>query len=105
MIRAVRLHEAASQEAIEAAAWYEHKRPGLGAKFDRAVQAALDLLEQEIIPAPFMPGTAGKRGAKRLILKRFPYDVVFHERSGEIVVIAFAHHSRRPGYWRNRLHK
>ncbi|MGH8726847.1 MAG: hypothetical protein ACREV9_01520 [Burkholderiales bacterium] len=102
---AVRLHEAATQEAIEAAAWYEHKRLGLGAKFERAIQAALDLLEQEIVPATAVRGSAGRRGTKRLILKRFPYDVVFQERVGEIVVIAFAHHSRRPGYWRNRLHK
>ena len=47
-------------------------------------------------------GAAGERGAKRLILKRFPYDVVVRETGAEIVVIAFAHHSRRPGYWRGR---
>ena len=50
-----------------------------------------------------MPGAAGKHGAKRLILKRFPYDVVVKERDGELLVIAIAHHSRRPAYWRDRL--
>jgi len=49
-MRPVRIHEAASQEAIEAATWYEHKRPGLGAEFQRALDLALDLLEEDIVP-------------------------------------------------------
>jgi len=37
-------------------------------------------------------------------MKRFPYDVVVVERSAtEVLVVAFAHHSRHPGYWRGRL--
>jgi hypothetical protein len=38
----------------------------------------------------------------RLILKRFPYDIVVFDHLGETLVLAVAHHSRRPGYWRNR---
>lgn len=102
-MRRVRILDEAADEATEAAAWYELQRPGLGAEFDRAVNAALDLLEEEIVPLTAMPSVAGKRGAKRLILKRFPYDVVVSERSDELVVVAFAHQSRRPGYWRARL--
>jgi hypothetical protein len=33
-MRRVRIHEAASREAIEAAAWYELKRPGLASNFN-----------------------------------------------------------------------
>jgi len=44
-MRALRIHEAATDEAAEAAAWYEKERPGLGAEFEHAVDAALDLLE------------------------------------------------------------
>jgi toxin ParE1/3/4 len=67
------------------------------------VEAALDLLEEEMVPLTVMPGVLGQRGAKRLILKRFPYDIVVYERGVDLVVVAFAHHSRRPGYWRARL--
>jgi toxin ParE1/3/4 len=102
-MRRMRLLEEASQEATEAAAWYEHERAGLGRDFAQAIEAALDLLQDDIIPLTPMPGAAGARGTKRLILKRFPYDVVVQERPGEIIVVAMAHHSRRPGYWRNRL--
>ena len=101
-MRRVWILEEAAEEAVEAAAWYEQERPGLGIEFDHAVNAALDLLEDEIIPLTNLPGTAGDRGAKRLVLRRFPYDIVVQESSLEIIVVAIAHHSRRPGYWRNR---
>jgi|ERR1700674_1358470 toxin ParE1/3/4 len=103
-MRALRILAEAADEVVEAVAWYEWQSPGLGAEFERAVEAALDLLEEEMIPLTVIPGVSGQRGAKRLILKRFPYDVVVYERNDELLVVAFAHQSRRPGYWRSRLH-
>jgi len=102
-MRRVRIHAAAAEEAAESAAWYEKERPGLGTDFERAVDAALDLLEEEIVPLVSVPGVAGTRGVKRLLLRRFPYAVIVRESAPEVVVIAFAHTSRRPGYWRGRL--
>ncbi len=102
-MRRVRILEQAAVEAIEAAAWYEHERPRLGREFDRAVNAAIDLLEDEIVPLANLPGVTGAGRTKRLLLKRFPYDIVVRELPEEIVVVAVAHQSRRPGYWRDRL--
>ena len=102
-MRVLRIHAAAAEEAAEAAAWYEKERPGLGADFERAIDAALDMLEQDIVPLTSAPGVAGVGGVKRLLLRRFPYAVVVRERGTEIFVIAFSHHARRPGYWRDRL--
>ena len=102
-MRRVRLLEDAAQEAIEAAAWYEHERVGLGQEFVRALDTALDLLEEEIIPLIPMSGAGDRQRVKRIILKRFPYDIVVLERPDEVLIVAVAHHSRRPGYWRHRL--
>ena len=102
-MRRLRIHPDAANEAAEAAAWYEKERPGLGEDFARAVDAALDLLEEEVVPLVTLPGAAGARGAKRILLRRFPYAVIVRESDEEIVVIAFAHTARRPGYWRRRL--
>jgi toxin ParE1/3/4 len=101
-VRTLRILEAAANEAAEAAAWYENERPGLGAEFERAIDAALDLLEEEVVPLMSMAGEAGRLGAKRLMLRRFPYSVIIRERGSELLVVAFAHHARRPGYWRSR---
>ena len=102
-MRRVRIHAAAVEEAAEAAAWYEKERPGLGTDFQQAVEAALDLLEEDIVPLVSANGVAGARGLKRLLLRRFPYSVIVRESAEEIIVIAFAHTARRPGYWRGRL--
>jgi toxin ParE1/3/4 len=101
--RSVKVLDAAAEQAAEAAAWFRRQREGLGFEFQEAIEAALDLLEDEIVPPTPVPGIAGKRGAKRLILKRFPYSVIVREHGSELVVVAFAHHCRRPGYWRDRL--
>nr|WP_282451102.1 hypothetical protein [Marinobacter bryozoorum] len=94
--------EEASQEAIEAAAWYEYEQAGLGAEFFAAVDAAIDVIEENFIPLSPLPEEAGDTGARRLILERFPYDIVAIELLEEAVVIAVAHHSRKPGYWLGR---
>ncbi len=84
-MRSVRILEAAAEEAVEAAAWYEQERPGLGIEFAKAIDAALDLLETEIVPLSNMPGKFGRPSPKRLVLQRFPYDIV----------VAFAHNRKR----------
>ncbi|TXI17403.1 MAG: hypothetical protein E6Q62_09220 [Nitrosomonas sp.] len=101
-MRRVRIIQEAAEEAIEAAAWYEKEHPGLGIEFNHAINAALDLLEQDIIPLANLPGIMGISEAKRLVFRRFPFDIVVRESAEEIVVIAIAHHSRQPGYWRGR---
>jgi len=101
-VRTVRILEEASQEAIEAAAWYEDEQPGLGAEFFVAVDAAIDVIEGNFTPLSPLPKEAGDTGARRLILERFPYDIVTIELPEEAIVIAIAHHSRKPGYWRER---
>jgi toxin ParE1/3/4 len=99
----LRVHEAATEEASEATKWYENERPGLGAHFQAALDFALDLIEEGIVPLAPVPGKAGAAGLKRLVLRRFPFSIIVHAADDEIVVIAFAHHARRPGYWRDRL--
>jgi hypothetical protein len=39
---------------------------------------------------------------RRLLMTRFPYQVVYRVRPSEIVVVALAHLKRRPGYWKHR---
>ncbi len=102
-MRRIRIHAAASEEAAAAAAWYEQEHPGLGGEFLQALDAALDLLEQEVGPLLTLQGIAGVRGLKRLLLRRFPYAIIVRETEDETLVIAFAHTARRPGYWSDRL--
>lgn len=91
-------HPAAEQEVVEAAEWYEHARDRLGDGFMDAVIEAADR-------AAAFPerGSSHRAGTRRIVLDRFPYDVVYMVRPQRVVIVAVAHHSRRPGYWRKRL--
>jgi len=102
-MRKVRILQEAAEEAIAAADWYDKEREGLGKEFASTVEIAINLIEEDILPLSPMPGKSGTIGAKRLILKRFPYDIVVIEGELETVVVAIAHHSRKPGYWRECL--
>ncbi len=40
---------------------------------------------------------------RRIVVRRFPYLVFFEVRGETVEVVAVAHASREPGYWRARL--
>lgn len=70
----------AGEELIEAATWYEERSPGLGVALVDAFENAIVLLAGKSPPLSRMPGVAGQRGAKRLLLHRFPFSIVTIER-------------------------
>lgn len=37
------------------------------------------------------------------VLRRYPYSIVYAVRGSTILIIAVAHHRRRPGYWKDRV--
>lgn len=42
-------------------------------------------------------------GTHRIVLRRFPFVIVFRKAVAGVEIIAIAHVRRRPGYWRERL--
>lgn len=40
--------------------------------------------------------------ARRLLVGRFPHQVVYRLRARALVIVAFAHLHRRPGYWKQQ---
>ena len=99
MTRLIRISEPASDELSEAVRWYEVRRPGLGEDFFNAVNATLGLVET----SPEIGATVSADGnTRRMLVVRFPYQVVYRLRPTELVVVAVAHMKRRPRYWTNR---
>jgi toxin ParE1/3/4 len=100
--KSLRTHRLAEDELTDAASWYEDKQPGLGISLLDLVDQAIDRLRSGRLPSSPVPGVTMAKGARRVLLKRFPYSIVFYERKDEIMIVAFAHSGRRPGYWRSR---
>ena len=89
---------AAREELLAAAEYYEAASPGLGAEFVEDVERAVSRL------ATFPKhGTLYVSDARRIVLRRFPFDIVYLELGSELLIVAVAHQARRPFYWRNRL--
>jgi plasmid stabilization system protein ParE len=94
----IRQLTAATTELREALEWYRTRSPRAAAELWLRVQDARRSIT-------IFPNAAPAMGPKtrRFILSGFPYDVVYRVTSDEILIIAYAHHSRRPIYWASRL--
>jgi toxin ParE1/3/4 len=90
-------HPAASDELVEAARFYEGREAGLGHRFLDAVDASLANLKRNPRVAP-----SDERGRRKYLVRGFPYVIICKIRNTSIHVLAIAHTSRKPGYWRSR---
>ena len=94
----IRHEPLAIDELTEAADWYSEQNPQAGARFIAKVKAKLS----EIRSTP-RRWPRERDGTRHALLLPFKYKIVYRERGDVIQIIAYAHISRRPGYWRKRL--
>lgn len=102
MSKRVTLSPAARDELRAAAKWYDDARPGLGLEFLAATRVAVRRIREKPSAGGPVAGVIEEIAARQVLLRRFPYAVVYLELAEESRVLAFAHTSRRPGYWRGR---
>jgi plasmid stabilization system protein ParE len=97
--RSVHFDEPASAELEDAVRWYESRREGLGAEFFETVSTALSRIAEN---SSVGQAHSADGNTRRMLLERFPYQVVYRIRPHDLVIVAVAHLKRRPGYWKNR---
>ncbi len=90
-------HPEARDEFIDAVAFYEMSREGLGLRLSREVHATIDRV---LLGPTAWPQIS--ENTRRCFTRRFPYGVVYEVRENDILIIAVAHSSREPSYWRDR---
>ena len=89
--------EEAKEEISAAIDYYSRISERLATRFKRAVDRALvDVIER---PNEF-PILDGEYRRNRI--KKFPYGIVYRIDAGEVVITAFMHLHREPGYWKGR---
>ena len=86
----------ARAELREARRHYEEQLAGLGRRFIADVETALDYVAEQ--PAMF-PAIEGAGGARRVLLRRFPYSLVYDVEPEAIIVLACVHHRQHPSVW------
>ncbi len=97
--RVLDLHEEAAAEYDAAFDWYLQRSPDAALKFDAEFDRALT----EIVQAP-QRWAIGPHRTRRFLLRKFPFLLIYRERAGgNLQIVAVAHTSGRPGYWRERI--
>lgn len=94
----IEFHPSAAEEAVAARMWYA----AIGRSLADSFQTEFELGLGRIADAPdrWTPHIAGTRA---VLLRRFPYLLVYRVRSEAVEIVAVQHIRRRPGYWRQRL--
>jgi plasmid stabilization system protein ParE len=88
----------AERELIDGALFHAREANAeLGLAFIAEFERSLGVLCNYPRLGPVWRGTA-----RRFPLRRFPYTIIYQVKPEEARVIALAHQSRRPGYWRGR---
>lgn len=93
-----RLHPVARRELQEAAQHYREQGSSVApSAFLGEFRHSIELL----LRYPRLGGV-WLHGRRRLLMRRFPYAIIYTIEDDEILVLAVPHHSREPGYWRDR---
>ena len=91
-------HPEALEEYNEAGYHYFRKEPGLDLRFIVSVENAI----QSILEDPLRYRRFDE-DVRRCLTRIFPYAVLYTIEEDFILIIAVAHFSREPGYWKHRI--
>ena len=93
----VRLLPEAEKELLEAAEWYSQQAVGLDYEFIRCIDEATARIGRTPLMFPII-----YRDRRRIIVKRFPYSIIFDVMEDEVLIYAIFHFSRNPKRWKRR---
>lgn len=94
----LRFLPAAEAELLREVAYYSEARACTGLRIHAAVQAAPERAANH----PF-GGAPSFKSARSILVRGFPFSVVYRASPGELLVIAIAPHRKRPHYWASRI--
>ena len=90
--------EAAEQEYADSLCWYAERSKQAAEGFETEFQRAIKAIAAH--PEQYPPCDDRHR---YFLLKRYPFQIIYRPISDDRwLVVAVAHTSRRPNYWRNR---
>lgn len=93
-MKRVRFLAEARREFLAEVAYYEKLQAGLGGRFRAAVEKSTS-----IATAFPLAGSPCASETRRVIVKGFPFSVVYRPEDAGVVVFAVAHFRRHPEYW------
>jgi toxin ParE1/3/4 len=102
-VKPVRTNPDADEEIFSHIRYYAARSANLGVQLWGEVQAVFKLIAEhpligEVVPRARVHGTA-----RRIPLRRFPFFLIYRIHTDYVEVMARAHTSRKPNFWRGRF--
>jgi toxin ParE1/3/4 len=97
MLQVEILHQA-EIELWDTAKYYENKSLDLGVDFLNEMEEAIRFIRE----APLRQSENDDR-TRRVLTKRFPYQVIYTIHDKKIWIVAFSNQRQEPEYWKNRI--
>ena len=90
--------EAAKDEVLDATDWFIERNPSVAMEFLDAVRARVE-------QAMEFPGAGAREagGCRSLQVGKYSFRMIYRVKGQTLEVLALAHTSREPGYWKGRL--
>jgi toxin ParE1/3/4 len=94
----IRFLPEAELELLREVAYYSEARSGTGIRFKTAVQ-------QTALRAAHHPhgGAPSHKGTRTMLVKGFPFSLVYRPSDQELLIVAIAPHRKQPYDWQSRL--
>jgi hypothetical protein len=93
----VQILEEAQAEILAALEYYRTISPALAKDLATNIRESIQEITNRPKAYPLL-----RAEYRKINIKRFPYKLVFRLKGKDLYVVAFAHHKRKPSYWKKR---
>lgn len=83
--------------------WYENETVGLGDRLWTEIQAAIEVISDRPGIGEAVRRLRARGTIRRVPLRHFPFLLVYRVDEDYLEIVALAHTSRKPNYWRKRV--
>jgi toxin ParE1/3/4 len=97
-VKPITIDSEAELELAGSVEFYELRLIGLGLELEAAARLAVRAIQ--VAPGRYPMGSGRTR---RFVMDRFPFVIHYMDLPDRVWIIAFAHTSRQPNYWKRRL--
>lgn len=103
MSKPVRTNPFADDDIFSHIKYYAARSAFLGVRLWNDVQATFKYISEYPLIGEVVPRARLRGAARRIPLRHFPFFVIYRIHDDFIEVMAMAHTSRKPTYWRSRF--
>lgn len=90
--------ELAQQEFYDSQDYYEEQQENLGKKFKQEIYNTLKRIQK--FPNLYVEI---RKDIRKCVVNKFPFNLLYSIEENHILIIAIAHHHRKPDYWAERI--